>query len=66
MNTPSLQSQLDDLPNNVNTLKNYIISLFGVIGSLTLEKAVLKQELYEAEEALLKVQEATKTSRVSL
>lgn len=64
MNVPILQSQLDDLPNNVDALKNYIILLFGVVGSLTLDNAILKQQLHEAEDALCNVHSAATTSRI--
>ncbi len=61
---PLVCAQLDDLPNNVDTLKNYIVLLFGVVGSLTLDNAVLKQQLHEAENALCKVNAAATTSRI--
>lgn len=64
METPILRSELNDLPNNVETLQNYVIQLFGVVGNLTLENVMLRQQLHEAENALCAVQNAAKTSRL--
>ena len=64
MKTPVLYSEIGDLPNNVDTLQKYIILLYVVIGSLTLDNAILKQQLHEAESALCDVQAAATTSRI--
>ncbi|MFN8349436.1 MAG: hypothetical protein U0X91_30825 [Spirosomataceae bacterium] len=64
MKAPFLYSEISDLPNNVETLQNYIILLYGVVGSLTLDNAILRQQLRESEEALLNVQNAAQTSRL--
>ncbi len=64
MKAPLTYSELNDLPNNVETLQNYIILLYGVIGSLTLDNTVLRQQLHEAENALLNVQNTATTSRL--
>ena len=64
MKTPILYSEIGDLPNNVDTLQKYIILLYGVIGSLTLGNAILKQQLHEAENELLNVQNTATTSRL--
>lgn len=64
MKPPLLYAQLNDLPNNIEALQNHVILLFGVIGSLTLDNMILRQELHEAEEALLHIQNAAQTSRL--
>lgn len=64
MKAPLLYSEICDLPNNVQTLQNYIILLYGVIGSLTLDNAILRQQLHEAENALLNIQNTATTSRL--
>lgn len=64
MKAPTLISEICDLPNNVETLQKYIILLYGVIGSLTLDNAILRQQLHEAEDALCNVQNAATTSRM--
>lgn len=64
MKPPLLYTELNDLPNNIDTLQNYVILLYGVIGSLTLDNAILRQQLHEAEEALLNVQNVAQTSRL--
>lgn len=64
MKPPVIYAEMEDLPNDVETLKDYIITMFGVVGSLTLENAVLRQQLHEAENALCNVQAAATTSRL--
>lgn len=64
MKAPLLYSEINDLPNNVETLQNYIILLYGIIGSLTLDNTILRQQLHEAESALCNVQKAANTSRL--
>ncbi len=64
METPLLRSEINDLPNNVETLQNYVIQLFGVVGNLTLESVLLRQQLLEAENALCAIQKAAQTSRL--
>jgi regulator of replication initiation timing len=61
---PVVSAQIDDLPTNVETLQNYVTLLFGVVGSLTLENTLLRQQLHEAENALCDVQKAAQTSRL--
>lgn len=64
MESPILRSDINDLPTNVDTLQNYVIQLFGVVGNLTLENTILRQQIHEAENALCAVQNAAKTSRL--
>lgn len=64
METPILRSEINDLPNNVETLQNCVIQLFGVVGNLTLQNVLLRQQLLEAENALCDIRDATQTSRL--
>ena len=64
METPLLRSEINDLPNNVETLQNCVIQLFGVVGNLTLQNMLLRQKLHEAEDALCDIRNATQTSRL--
>lgn len=55
---------LNELPNNVEALQKQMMMLYGIVGSLTLENAVLKQQLHEADLALCSVQTAATISRL--
>lgn len=56
MQTPIIKADLHDLPDNSETLQNAVILLYGAIGSLTLENAILRQQLHKADTVLATIE----------